>query len=105
MQIGGELGVQVGEVVGQIARGMRAGAQQGADLIKTRQAAANQMSWSDDGAFFDQARGARRHGTRCDAADFGVMRPIGDVADEPPFESNTGVMSVMSGRCDPPNAG
>jgi hypothetical protein len=36
MQIGGELGVQVGKVVGQIACGMQRCGEQGADLVKTR---------------------------------------------------------------------
>ena len=82
VQIGGELRMQIGEVVGQIARGMRRGRQQRADFIKAGVSSSNEMSGSDDDAFFDQARGMRGHRARRDAADLGVVSTIRDVTDE-----------------------
>ena len=87
--------------------GLRAGyfaaGQQRQSLLLAEAAAVDQLEIVDIDAFLLDGRGIRRHRAGRDAADIGVMPARGDPEqDLACAPSNTGVQTVMSGRCVPP---
>ena len=98
----------------RIARGIFRVGQELASLLLAEAAAVDQLEIVDIDAFLLDRGGVRRHRAGRDAADVGMVSARGDPEQDPlpippPLAgeggegaSNTGVHTVMSGRCVPP---
>ena len=77
--VGGDLGLEVVEVLGDVAHGVIAAGEQVDHGVFAEAAGLHQMEVVDQHAFLFDAPGVRRHGAGGDAADIGVVRAAGDV--------------------------
>ena len=100
--VGGDLSLQVGDVLVGIAGRVLAAGQQRAQLGLAEAAALDELEVVDQHALFLDGRAVRRHGARGDAADVGVVAAAGDPEDLFWPSANTGVITVTSGICVPP---
>ena len=76
--VGGDLRLEVVDVLQRIARGVGAAAEQRIKLLLAEPAALDQQEIVDVDAFFEDVGRARAHRARRDAADVGVMAARGD---------------------------
>ena len=81
--VGGHRRAQVGQVLRHRAGGGGAAAKQGFHPLPLRLPCPYQVPGRDDHALFRQVAGLGRHRTRPDAAQLGVVGPVGDVAQQP----------------------
>ena len=102
--VGGDLGAEIGQVLRDVAGRIASGGEQLAQLAFAEPAALDQQHVVDQHAFFVDAAAVGRHRAGGDAADVGVMAARADEEQDVSCRasSNTGVITVMSGRCVPP---
>ena len=101
--VGGDLRLEVVDVLHRIAGGILRAGERRHQLLLAEAAAIDQLEIVDVDAFLLDVGGVRRHRAGRDAADVGVMPARGDPEQDVRFlSSNTGVQTVISGRCVPP---
>ena len=81
VEIGGGLGVEIGEIVFDISSGEGGLDEKAANGVEVGFVVAEEVGGRDDDAFFGEAGGMGGHGAGGDAADFRVVSAIGDEGD------------------------
>ena len=82
LEVGGCLGMQVGEVVAELASGQWGTLEELDDGIEVGLAEPEQVGRGDDGSLLGEARRIGWHRAGCDAADLSVVGAVGDIADQ-----------------------
>ena len=102
--VGRDHGAQVGEILLDVARRVFARAEERDGFFLAQAPLLDQQEVVDQHALLFHRLAVGRHRAGGDAADVGVVAARADVEQDifPPASSNTGVITVMSGRCVPP---
>ena len=99
---GGDLRLQIRDVLIGIARGIDTGAEQNTCFCFSEAPLVHQKEIVDQHAFLLDGVAEGRHGARRHPADIGMVPARRDIGGNRPVASKAGMMTVTSGRCEPP---